>query len=160
MDIPNFYDSLKEFLKSKQTVSAEDFKENYYTRRGGTYYDDDIKDLIKSYFTTEDEDHSDTDFLDVSHYYDDAENEDRHKTLGIEDVLERLQSDYNSRMDYSEVYYYIDEDGGYFTQSGVTTIDISKFELSEDVENSFDNMRKLNNGEYDEDFECPLYHIP
>jgi hypothetical protein len=52
-------------------------------------------------------------------------------------------------MDYTEVYYWVDEDEGYYQPSAVSTIDVSRFNLPEDFEESFDNRYKLSRGNYD-----------
>jgi hypothetical protein len=71
--------------------------------------------------------------------------------MNMEEDLEEIKRRYNTRVDYTQFYYYVYEDEGFFDQSAVTTIDVSRFNLPEDFEEDFDNIYKLRNGEYDND---------
>ena len=152
--IPNFYRSLKEYLHSKQNITSGDFK-GQFTSRGGSYYDDDVRSLLASYFDTDEDTYYSTDFPKVKHDWDDESSERSHAALGMEEELNDIKERYNSRWDYSSVDYYMYDEDAFFTASGYTKIDISKFNLPDDVdlniEDSYD-IRKAKKGEYDDDY--------
>lgn len=154
--IPNFYKSLVNYLKNKQTTTIEDFSSNVYTKRGGTYYDDEIKDLVAGYFSNEDDQYYGNDFQRIKHDRDDDSMESRHSQLGLEDELEEIKERYNNRLEYSSVdYYLMDDEEVYFQSSGTSTIDLTKFNLPDDVEleaEDYDVM-EAREGKYDEDYE-------
>jgi hypothetical protein len=154
--IPNFYKSLVNYLKNKQSTTPEDFRGNSYTKKGGTYYDDEILDLVANYFTDEESTQFSSDFSRIKHDRDDERGESRHSQLGLEDELEEIKERYNNRLTYSDVdYYLMDDEEVYFQSSGSSTIDLTKFNLPDDVglEAEDYDVRKARDGEYDDDYE-------
>lgn len=154
--IPNFYKSLVNYLKNKQSTTPEDFRSNSYTKKGGTYYDDEIRDLVANYFSDEENQQDSSDFKRIKHDWDDESGENRHSQLGLEDELEEIKERYNNRLTYSSVDYYImDDEEIYFQSSGTSTIDLTKFNLPDDVELEVEDydVSKARDGEYDEDYE-------
>jgi len=154
--IPNFYKSLVNYLKNKQSTTPEDFRGNSYTKKGGTYYDDDILDLVANYFSDEENQQDSSDFERIKHDWDDEAGENRHSQLGLEDELEEIKERYNDRLEYSSVDYDImDDEEVYFRSSGHSTIDLTKFNLPDDVELEAEDydVRKAHDGEYDDDYE-------
>lgn len=154
--IPNFYKSLVNYLKNKQATTPEDFKGNSYTKKGGTYYDDEIRDLVANYFSDEENQQYSSDFSRIKHDWDDESGENRHSQLGLEDELEEIKERYNNRLEHSSVDYYImDDEEVYFQSNGTSTIDLTKFNLPDDVELEAEDsdVRRARDGEYDEDYE-------
>jgi hypothetical protein len=154
--IPNFYKSLVNYLKNKQTTTPEDFRGNSYTKKGGTYYDDEILDLVANYFTDEESTQDSSDFKRINHDRDDERGESRHSQLGLEDELEEIKEEYNGRLTYSSVdYYLMDDEEVYFQASGTSTIDLTKFNLPDDVELEAEDydVSKARDGKYDDDYE-------
>jgi len=154
--IPNFYKSLVNYLKNKQATTPEDFRGASYTKKGGTYYDDEIRDLVANYFTDEESTQYSSDFKSIKHDWDDESTESRHSQLGLEDELEEIKESYNGRLIYSDVDYWVDNDEQImFRASGTSTIDLMKFNLPDDVEmegedNDVENIR---DGDYDDHYE-------
>jgi hypothetical protein len=154
--IPNFYKSLVNYLKNKQSTTPEDFRGNSYTKKGGTYYDDEILDLVANYFTDEESTQFSSDFKRINHDRDDERGESRHSQLGLEDELEEIKERYNNRLEHSSVDYWVDNDEQImFQASGTSTIDLTKFNLPDDVELEAEDydVSKARDGEYDDDYE-------
>jgi hypothetical protein len=154
--IPNFYKSLVNYLKNKQATTPEDFRGASYTKKGGTYYDDEIRDLVANYFTDEESTQYSSDFKRINHDRDDERGESRHSQLGLEDELEEIKERYNNRLEHSSVdYYLMDDEEVYFQASGTSTIDLTKFNLPDDVELEAEDydVKKARDGEYDDDYE-------
>lgn len=153
--IPNFYNSLKNYLQNKQSITAGDFT-GQYEKRGGTYYDDQIEELLSDYFSDEDNKYYRQDFPRVKHNQDDDYSESKHKALGIEDDLQNIKDRYDGQMTYTAPDYYIYEDDDFFDMSGYSSLDISKFNIPDDVSVEIDdhyNIRKWVNGNYDDDYQ-------
>lgn len=146
--IPNFYNSLKQYLQSKQEISPDDFKEKYYIKRGGTYYDDSIRDLVAKYFNDEENTHDGSDFNRIYHDDDDTYGETSHKNLGLESELEEIKASYDEKLEYSEVFYHVEDD--YFIMNAYSKIDVTKLHLPEDFVEEFDDIWKFKNGDYDD----------
>lgn len=155
--IPNFYKSLVNYLKNKQSITPEDFRDNSYTKKGGTYYDDDIRDLVANYFSDEENQQYSSDFKSIRHDWDDESGERRHSQIGLEDELKDIQERFNNRMEYTEASYNIyDDDEIMFNAGGYTKIDISKFNLPDDVDLMIEDeygIRDAKNGENDDDYQ-------
>lgn len=153
--IPNFYNSLKNYLQNKQSITAGDFT-GQYEKRGGTYYDDQIEELLGDYFSDEDNKYYRQDFPRVKHNQDDDHSESKHRASGIEDELINIKDRYDGQMTYTAPDYYIYEDEDYFDMSGYSSLDISKFNIPDDVSVEIDdnyNVGKWVNGNYDDDYQ-------
>lgn len=152
--IPNFYNSLKNYLQNKQSITAGDFT-GQYEKRGGTYYDDEIEELLGDYFSDEDNKYYRQDFPRVKHNQDDDYSESKHKALGIEDDLRNIKDRYDGQMTYTAPDYYIFEDNNYFDMSGYSKINISKFNLPDDIDIEIEDdysIRKWAEGNYDDEY--------
>jgi hypothetical protein len=156
--IPNFYNSLKNYLQNKQSITAGDFT-GQYEKRGGTYYDDQIEELLGNYFSDEDNKYYHQDFPRVKHNRDDDRGETRHNALSIEDDLRNIKDRYEGQMTHSSADYYIfddDDDRSYFDMSGYSQLDISKFNLPDDIDIEIEDeysIRKWVEGNYDDNYE-------
>jgi hypothetical protein len=155
--IPNFYNSLKNYLQNKQSITAGDFT-GQYEKRGGTYYDDQIEELLGNYFSDEDNKYYRQDFPRVKHNRDDDRGETRHNALSIEDDLREIKERYEGQMTHSSADYYIfdDDDSSYFDMSGYSQLDISKFNLPDDIDIEIEDeysIRKWVAGNYDDNYE-------
>jgi len=155
--IPNFYNSLKNYLQNKQSITAGDFT-GQYEKRGGTYYDDQIEELLSDYFSDEDNKYYRQDFPRVKHNRDDDRGETRHNALSIEDDLRNIKDRYEGQMTHSSADYYIfdDDDRSYFDMSGYSQLDISKFNLPDDIDIEIEDeysIRKWVEGNYDDNYE-------
>jgi hypothetical protein len=155
--IPNFYNSLRSYLQSKQSVTSTDFSnKNVYTKRGGTYYDDTIGDLIADYFSDDKNRYHSSDFKRIKHDHDDEYGEQRHSTIGLEDELKNIQERYNPQMTYTQADYYLYDDEAMFQPSGYSKIDISRFNLPDDVDLMVEDdygIRDVKNGNKDDVYE-------
>jgi hypothetical protein len=154
--IPNFYESLKSYLQRKQSVTPDDFKvKGAFSKRGGTYYDDGIRELVASYFNDDTNTYDDDDFPKIHHDSDDNDSENAHAIMGMEEELDNIKERYNPQMTYSSADYYLYDDDPYFSISGGSSFDISRFNLPSDidweVEDSYE-IRKAERGEQDDDY--------
>lgn len=154
--IPNFYKSLKNYLQNKQNLTADDFNNNY-RRRGGSYYDEDVRYLLADYFDTEEDTYYYSDFKRIDPDLDDEASERSHASIGLEDELKNIQERYNPQMTYSQADYYLyDDDEVMFQPSGYSKIDISKFNLPDDVDLMVEDdygIRDVKNGNEDDTYE-------
>lgn len=111
--IPNFYESLVDFLKVKQPTTIENVSQQNWKRRGGTYYDNNINSLVKTYFDTLEElpnyiNHDDVDRRDEYS----REVSISHMISNIEEECDSIKTQYNNRMKHCSVDYDISWDEG------------------------------------------------
>jgi hypothetical protein len=159
--IPQFYESLKAFLKEKQPIDLEEFKASDWKKRGGTYYDNSILGLVKNYYDIGDDvEHRIPQY--INHYDSDRIAEvGRNREIkelynNLEEECEQLKNYYNSRMKYCKVDYDVSwDDTAYCVGEAYaeitfdyTGIDFSNIGLKLDDEGDFS---KAKDGEYDDD---------
>jgi hypothetical protein len=110
--IPGFYDTVKNFLREKQPMGGEEFAVTDWEKRGGSYYDNDIDDLLHGYFG---EDYVDSDLV-ITHNKGDKSIESS-RQQDINEFMNTLDADCdeikraaNNRLQYCNVDYNIDND--------------------------------------------------
>jgi len=156
--IPGFYDTIKNFLQEKQPVSSEEFGKGNWEKRGGTYYDNNINDLIKSYYG------EDVIGDNLSHNPSDRSMEYRRNqeikelTQNFEAECEEITERYNNRMEYTTVGCDINfDDDVYINPYGEVAIDTSTWGVPElrdinfALEHDRGDMRKAIEGNYDDE---------
>jgi hypothetical protein len=159
--IPQFYESLKGFLKEQQPMDLEEFKASDWKTRGGTYYDNNISALVRSYYDVG----GDTDDIFgryISHYDRDQRDEyGRNREIkelfnNLEEECEAYKQQYNQRMKYCDVGYDISwDDTAYcipFASAEIVfeypNVDVSNVDISFDDEGDFERAKE---GNFDDD---------
>jgi hypothetical protein len=159
--IPQFYESLKGFLKDQQPMDLEEFKASDWRKRGGTYYDNNILELVKNYYDIgDDTEHGIPRYI-THHDPDRMAEAGRNQELkelfnNLEEECEQHKNYYNERMKYCKVEYDISWDDTVYCMPGAyaeivfdyTGIDFSNVDLTLDDEGDFERAK---NGDYDDD---------
>jgi hypothetical protein len=151
--IPGFHKTLVDFLKRQQSGQIKDYIDNPETwvSRGGSYFDTKLPKLAEDFIENgeEDIDHDEDDRSTEAHYQ-------TYQTQGWEDELSSTKDQYNRQMDHCKVYYYVDDNGEqpYIFPSGSCSIDLSQFNLPEDIHfsiaDSYQFKRAINGDQDDE----------
>jgi hypothetical protein len=134
--IPGFYQSVVNFLKTKQTIDPKKFQEQKHNIIGGTYEDNEVSDLINSYFDLKDDEEYSKYDLDISTTGDAEDREQTHLKLG-EDLANDLQ-EISDNYQYDEditVWFHVDNDEeDYYLMSAEINFDLSRYNIIEDFQ--------------------------
>lgn len=148
--IPGFHKTLVDFLKRQQAGQIKDYIDNPETwvSRGGSYFDTRLPQLAEDFIENGEED--------IEHDYDDRATEAHYQTQGWEDELSSTKEQFNRRMDYCEVDYYVEDtdEQPYIIPSASCSIDVSKFNLPKDLDFSINDPYKFDqalDGDLDDD---------
>lgn len=156
--IPGLYETVKAFLHEKQPIDVNDFGKHQWEKRGGTYYDNLMDDLIKKYYDIVGGDwnypHNASDRSAESH----RNYEIKTLTQNLEEECEEITDRCNNRMTFTTVGCDVQiEDDVYILAWGISEFDVSDWGFPElgninfAIEHDRDDMKKALQGDYDDD---------
>jgi hypothetical protein len=168
-EIPNFYNSVRDFLQSKQNLDREktykDLQETDHFLRGGSYEDNSMIELVSKYFYTDEGNWGRLPYTtSITHKLNDANAEDEHKRLiGFEDELFAIQQAADGGLTECGTSYDYQDDGdvAYAMIHGWQTFDLSDIDLSEEFEAEIhqDDMDKYTDGSMGQGWKALLNHV-